>query len=292
MKYSVLLYYKYVAIKDPEAFSGAQKALCEKLGLKGRILISKGGINGTVGGMQKATDAYIEAMRQDPRFTSIDFKESIGSKDVFPKLSVKVRDEIVTLGTPDDPKIKNSGKHLNPEEFHEFIQKEDVVVLDARNNYESAIGKFKNAVTPDIQAFKEFPKYIEQNKKRFKNKKVAMYCTGGIRCEKASALVKEKADADVYQLQGGIQRYGEKFPEGEWQGEMFVFDGRMKFWFKDNPERLGKCVNCQNPTNEFMNCAHKPCNALTLMCKECQKVKNTCSKTCVANLIKTPTLSA
>ena len=262
----VLLYYKYVSVADPETERDAQRELCNSLGLLGRILIGQEGINGTVAGPVEATDAYRAAMDEHPLFNNIDYK--IDSSDVIPfrKLKVKARSEIVTLGVPTD--LARTAPHLSPDEFHELVDDPDVVLFDARNNYEAAIGKFRGAITPDINLFNQLPGVLD-NYAELKDKKVVAYCTGGIRCEKATALMIERGFSKVYQLDGGIIKYAQKFPNGAFEGECFVFDERMSVGFTDNPAQLGTCHFCTKPTNQYRNCANPTCNDLILVCQSC-----------------------
>jgi predicted sulfurtransferase len=279
----IILFYKYIHIKNPEAMRDWQRELCEKLGLKGRILIGEEGINATVGGSPKAADQYVATMKAHELFADVDYKESMADSDSFPKLKVKVRSEIVRLGI--DPKLltpENGGKHLTPEQTHKLLSEkpEDLVILDARNAFEAKIGKFENAIVPDIETFREFPDYVEKNLEQFKDKQVLMYCTGGIRCERASALLKSKNVAkEVYQIEGGIHRYVEKFPDGFFRGKNYVFDGRIAM--KVNDDILSNCELCQNPCDDYTNCINAFCNKQFTACSSClEKTNNTCCITC------------
>ena len=277
MKTTVLLYYKYVAVAEPEAEHQAQRTLCAELGLLGRILIGDEGINGTVAGPKEATDAYIAAMNTHQLFSGIDYKVDTTDTNPFPRLRIKVRPEIVSLGVAVDPAM--SAPKLTPAEFHAKLSDPNVVVFDARNNYESAIGRFEGAVTPDVKLFKDLPAALGQYED-LKDKTVLTYCTGGIRCEKASALMRQRGFKDVYQLDGGIIKYAQEFPDGQYKGDCFVFDDRMAMSFKENPELLGVCIGCDSPTNDYYNCALPPCNALILVCEDCALPGKTCSATC------------
>jgi predicted sulfurtransferase len=284
---TILLFYKYTAIEYPKQIMKWQQALCQELGLTGRILISHEGINGTLGGPTEKTDQYKQSMLQHDLFNDIDFKESEGGTECFPRLSVKVRDEAVSLGIPYDQLTpRNGGKHLTPKETHELItqQPEDLVILDARNTYEWKIGRFANAITPDIQNFRDLPHYIENNLEQFKNKQVLMYCTGGIRCERATAYLNEKNVAkQVYQILGGIHRYTEQYPDGYFRGKNYVFDGRISV--KINDDILGSCSICTQPCDDYHNCLNAACNKHFIGCAECvKKLEKTCSTHC-QNLI-------
>jgi UPF0176 protein len=277
MKHVVLLYYKYVHLADPEAERLAQRALCERLGLKGRILLGAEGINGTVAGTREATDEYRAAMAAHPAFADIEYKVDQYDANPFPRLRIKVRPEIVSLGV--DVDLKNTAKHVSPAEFNELLKDPDVILFDARNNYESAIGKFKGAITPDINLFKDLPEALKQYED-LKTKKIVTYCTGGIRCEKASAYMKEQGFQDVSQLDGGIIKYAQAYPDAAWEGECFVFDDRMSVGFKDQPEQLGQCIHCAQPTNTYRNCNLKTCNKLVLVCTEHNGDVVTCGAVC------------
>lgn len=200
----VLLFYKYVTIANPEELRSWHLKIGEKLNLTGRVLLAEEGINATLGGSIEAIESYKQELQKNPIFCDIDFKESEGGPESFPRLSVKVKKEIVHLGI--DTKqytAENGGIHLEPQEVHELLQQrpEDLVILDARNNYESAIGQFINQITPDIKTFREFPAFIDENLALLKDKKVLMHCTGGVRCERATTYLKSKGvTQEVYQI--------------------------------------------------------------------------------------------
>jgi UPF0176 protein len=274
----VILYYKFVPIADPEMTRLWQRELCERLGLKGRILISKHGINGTLGGNLDALRAYKSSMNKTTTFKGITYKWSEGSARDFPRLSVKVRDEIVSFQASDelvvsDKGVENGGKHLKPEEVHQLVQERgnDVIFFDGRNKYEAKIGKFKNAVVPDVENSRDFVKEIEDPKyDAIKDKPIVTYCTGGIRCEILSALMKNRGFKEVYQIDGGIVKYGEKYgDDGLWEGKLHIFDDRMVQAFSDKAKDIGECIHCQAKTSNYINCANKQCNRLVLVCENC-----------------------
>lgn len=281
--YRVLLYYQYVDIADPEQFRKEHKALCKELNLVGRILVGAEGINGTVSGRTEDTDAYKHAMHADPRFSSMQFKEDSSDFIPFRKLKIKTRDEIVTLEA-ENATPERGGAHLSPREWHELAQRDDVVILDARNEYEWVIGRFKNAMLPNIELFKEFPQWVEQHKDELKDKKVLMYCTGGIRCERASTVVKDiTGNEEVYQLSGGIHSYGQEIPDGLWEGSMYVFDDRTKVQINDDAhhEIISTCNFCDAKTDEYYNCCNAECNQRILLCNTCvEKANQACSEEC------------
>jgi len=285
----ILLYYKFTPIKDPDMLKLWQKTLCESLNLKGRILISKHGINGTVGGDIEDLKKYIKETKQFPGFKGTEFKWSDGARDSFPKLQVKVRPELVSFGVPDEVKVDQkgvigAGKHLKPAELHKLIEEkgDDVVFFDGRNAYEAQIGKFKDAVVPDTRTTKDFITELDSDKyDEIKDKAVVTYCTGGIRCEILSSLMKKRGFKDVYQLDGGIVKYGEAYADqGFWEGSLYVFDDRMNLEFSEKAKKIGICIRCKGKTSNFENCAYKPCNNLVLMCEACHQAIDTCSKIC------------
>ncbi len=276
----VLLYYKFVPVPDPESVMFWQRNLCEKLGLKGRIIVSEHGINGTLGGSMEACKAYVKEMNQNSLFKKIQYKWSDAQGDDFPRLSVKVRPELVTLAPNEKFDVYDSTKGLSPKQWHEYIEKNpDVLILDARNDYESDIGAFKgkNVVKPKIGAFKEIKKTLEELPK---DQPVLTYCTGDVRCEYLSAYMKHKGFDEVYHLEGGIVKYGQQFKdEGHWQGKCFVFDNRMNIGFSKKAKDIGECTNCNKDTSRHINCANPQCNKLILMCDSCDKM-TVCSKPC------------
>jgi UPF0176 protein len=268
MNYPVILFYKYVEITDADIFSGRQRALCESLDLKGRILIASEGINGTLAGSAENVNRYLAVLRADPRFSDIEIKRSPGDAGTFPKLVVKVRREIVTLNAGAIPPDKQN--HLSPREWKDLMeQNRDVVLLDIRNRFESAAGKFENAVTCDIEHFRELPEYVDRLQD-LKKKTVLMYCTGGIRCEKASTLFRRKGFGSIFQLHGGIAAYQEQFGNEHWQGECFVFDQRMTVRVEEGLVQIGRCVHTGRETSRFVNCLHDPCHKLYILSDEAE----------------------
>lgn len=279
---TILLYYKYIAIQYPKQIQKWLTTLCTKLELTGRIIIAHEGINGTVGGTSTATEQFKKEFLSHPLFAGADMKESAGSAADFPRLSIKVRTEVVALGVdPEKLTTENTGTHLSPDQTHEIIEKKkDLVILDARNNYESRIGKFEGAITPDLKSFRDFPEYIDKHLKDFKDKEVLMYCTGGIRCERATAYLAEKKVAkNIYQIDGGICRYVEKHPDGFFRGKNYVFDNRIALPVNDDV--LAECDLCQAPSDNYTNCVNLMCNKHFIACDECRtKYEYACSTEC------------
>ncbi len=277
----ILLYYKFTPLSDPEAVKLWQKTLCESLNLKGRILVSRHGINGTVGGEMADLKAYIKATKLLPGFKDTVFKWSDGTRDNFPRLSVKNRRELVGFKNSDDEFDVNmdgvigGGEHLKPKQLHELIEKygDDVVFFDGRNEHEAKIGKFKNAIVPNTNTSRDFIAELESDKyDDIKDKKVVTYCTGGVRCEVISAMMKKRGFKDVYQIDGGIVKYGEAYgDDGLWEGHLRVFDNRMTISFSDDTKTIGECTHCKGATSNFENCAHTECNDLVLICGNCKQ---------------------
>lgn len=272
----ILLYYKFQPISDPRAVMLWQRDLCQSLGLRGRILISEHGINGTVGGDIDACKTYVKKTKE--YFKGIEFKWSEGGAEDFPKLSVKVRDEIVAFGAPGELKVDEhgvvgGGVHLKPEEVNELVENNpDVVFFDGRNAMEAQIGKFKDAIVPNVNTTHDFIRELESGKyDDLKDKPVITYCTGGIRCEILSSLMKNRGFKEVYQIDGGIVRYGEKYGnQGLWEGSLYVFDKRMHMEFGEDFKALGHCIHCGAETNKFEHCVNEDdCRQLVLMCPDC-----------------------
>jgi len=271
--YRVLLYYKYVTIEDPEQFKKEHKEFCDALGLKGRILVSDEGLNGTVSGTIEQTNKYMETLRSDDRFKDINFKIDEANEHAFKKMHVRYRPEIVSLklGEEDINPNQVSGKHLEPEEFREALLDDDTIVLDARNDYEYDLGHFRGAVRPDIRNFRELPEWIQENKEKFMDKKIVTYCTGGIRCEKLTGWLLKEGFENVGQLKNGIHNYGtDPETQGElWDGKMYVFDERISV----DINRKEKTVIARDwfdgePCERYINCGNPYCNLQVIASEE------------------------
>jgi UPF0176 protein len=267
--YPIILFYKYIPIEDPPEFVEAQKRLCSSLGLKGRLLVAEEGINGTMGGPKAAIEKYVSALRQDRRFSDIEIKVSAGDEASFPKLSIRVRPEIVTLKSP-IPLSPDQDNHLSPSDWRKAIEEEGVVLIDVRNRYESAAGKFANAVECDIENFRDLPAYLEKLED-LKSKKVLMYCTGGIRCEKASALFRKQGFRNVFQLHGGIVNYQKEFGNEHWLGECFVFDQRMTVRVEEGLVQIGRCAHTGRNSSRYVNCLDDSCHTLFILSEEAER---------------------
>lgn len=277
--HKVILFYKFVPLPDPQMAMLWQKELCARFGLKGRVIVSPHGINGTLGGGIEDLRKYKRAMNASGTFRGIHYKWSGGNGREFPRLSVKVRDELISFKKPDEVQVNEQGvvgggKHLKPEALHKLVKErgDDVVFFDGRNAYEAQVGRFKNAVVPDTRTTRDFVKELESNKyDGIKDKPVVTYCTGGIRCEVLSVLMKNRGFKEVYQMDGGIVKYGEEYADdGLWEGNLYIFDDRMTHKFSDKAKDIGECVHCAGKTSNFENCADVSCNRLVLICASCR----------------------
>ena len=260
----------------PDELRNKFRLMCKQHKIFGRVLIAGEGLNGAVCGTQEAIAKFQQWIKQLPQFSDATFREQDVSRQVYHKLVVRVRSEIVHFGESVD--LHYTGKHISPEEFHTLLErKEDVVLLDARNDYEYGVGKFHNAVTLPITAFRDFSKHVSKLEV-YKKKKIVMYCTGGIRCEKASAYLKKQGFQDVNQLQGGIIHYINKFPHGHFKGSCFVFDDRLT---TEVDGTLTSCKHCGTKTGLMINCYNLDCDKLFICCESCQREMNhACSMQC------------
>ncbi len=274
-KVYTLLYYKFVDIEEPKGFVKRHLKMCKKLGLLGKVLVGKEGINGSVCGNKEQVERYKEELRKDPRFSDIVFKEDIGDEFTFTKMAVRVRDEIIALNKKVDLSMK--APYITPKELLEMYKNgEDFVILDARNDYEWKVGKFKNAKVLPIKTFRQFPDALEKVKDELRGKKIITYCTGGIRCEKASALMRQEGLENVYQLQDGILNYCKELPNTNWEGKCFVFDKRLVSDVNNAGNTMSKCELCSKPCDLYRNCKNNNCDRLAIMCLACEKKMNAC----------------
>ena len=292
----ILLYYAFAPVADPEAVRLWQRELCASLGLRGRIIVSPHGINGTVGGELDACKQYVRRTREYAPFAGLDVKWSEGTGFApdtpeplhgvdrrapwrqsvdFPRLSVKVRDELVAFGVADELRVDaggvvGGGPHLTPAEVNTLVAErgDEVVFFDGRNAYEAAIGRFPGAIVPEVSTTHGFIEEIERGAfDDLKNRPVITYCTGGVRCEILSAAMLARGFREVYQIDGGIVRYGEQFGnDGLWRGSLAVFDGRETIDFAPGADVLGRCAVCEAPSNRLVNCADPACRARFVAC--------------------------
>lgn len=244
--------YKFVTLDDFESIREPLHNFMEAHGIRGTLLLANEGINGTVAGSREAIDALLDWLRKDERLADIDYKESYTDEPPFHRTKVKLKKEIVTMGVEGiDPK-RVVGTYVEPKDWNDLISDPDVVLVDTRNDYEFQVGTFKNAVNPNTETFREFPQYVKENLDPNKNKKVAMFCTGGIRCEKSTAYLKEQGFDEVYHLKGGILKYLEEVPQEEtmWDGECFVFDERVTVNHQLEKGQYDQCHACRLPITE------------------------------------------
>ncbi|MCG8340708.1 MAG: rhodanese-related sulfurtransferase [Cytophagales bacterium] len=279
--YNILLYYCYTPIDDPEAFREEHHLYCIENNLRGRIILAKEGINGTISGLREDCEKYMYDLKADARFSHIHFKVETHHAHVFQKLHVRVKAEVVHANLPHINPAQKAGKYIAPADFKKMKDEEDVVLLDVRSNYEHSIGKFKNAITLDIDNFRDFPQKIDVLAP-YQNKKIITYCTGGIKCEKASAYLLEKGFKNVYQLHGGIIQYGLMTDGEDFEGKCYIFDNRLTTTInKRNPVVVGKCHVCHTPCDRMVNCANPNCNIHVPICEACAKeLDGACSEAC------------
>lgn len=292
--WKIILFYNYTDIDNPHVLRKEQIDLCQKLDLKGRVIVSCEGINATLEGEEKNTQKYIKKLLADKRFKDTHIKISDGDGQAFLKLSIKVRPEIVASGLDLNPR-RVSGKYITAEELHDWIlSKKEFFIVDMRNDYEQAVGYFENSISDsegkslvilsNMDNFKELPKLLPKLK-HLKGKTIVTVCTGGVRCEKASGFLVSNGFKDVYQLYGGIVTYMEKYPNEYFKGALYVFDGRIVMGFNmDDPKReiVGRCVKCSKPSENYINCYDGFCNRHFICCLDCLdgKTKILCPMGC------------
>ncbi|MEK7175749.1 MAG: rhodanese-related sulfurtransferase [Patescibacteria group bacterium] len=296
--HQIILFYKYIYLDNPEEIKNKQKKICSQLNLVGRCIIAHEGINATFEGTQENIKKYILELEKDNRFLNIHFKISSSSGNSFPKLSIKTRKEIVSLDlTCDIDPNQITGLRLSPEELYEWIQgpnetKKEFYIVDMRNIYEQKVGNFKNSILMPLTNFRDLPKFIK-NIEHLKNKTIVTVCTGGVRCEKASGFLLSQNFKDVYQLDGGIVSYMEKYPNEDFQGKLYVFDQRIAMGFyTDDPKRntsqlsatvIGECEACKKPSENYINCLNLFCHRHFIICEEClvENKNQLCPKSCI-----------
>lgn len=280
--FRVISFYKYVKVENPETIAKEHLNWCLENEIKGKVYLAKEGINGSVFGDEDATAKYKDHLRSFKIFEDVWFKGTSTDQIAFNKMYVRVKEEIVNSGLCDTD-LDNTAPKLTPKQLLKFYEDgKDFVIVDARNWYESKIGKFKNAITPQITHFREWPKVVE-SLSEYKDKTIVTYCTGGIRCEKASAYMREHGFKDVYQIVGGILNYIQKFPDTYWEDGMFVFDDRKVIEpnTKEELKYTAQCHFCNKPTSYHINCHNLNCDKIIVCCNVC-KVENEycCSDEC------------
>lgn len=245
----VATFYKFVQLPDCHELQPRVLEYCQQQGIKGTILLALEGINGTIAGSRLAIDAVLSFLKADARLADLNHKESTATEFPFERMKVKIKKEIVTLGKPEVNPAEKVGTYVTPQEWNQLITDPDVLVIDTRNEYEVSIGTFHRAINPETNSFREFPDYVKQHLYPQQHQRVAMFCTGGIRCEKASAYLLDQGFQEVYHLQGGILKYLEEIPieESLWQGECFVFDERIAVKQGLEPGSYEMCRSCGHP---------------------------------------------
>lgn len=261
--------YKFVSLKDFKEIQPPLLEKCQAAGVKGTLLLALEGLNGTIAGSRKSIDAVLAYLRSDDRLADLDWKESYCEENPFYRMKVRLKKEIVTLGVPTVDPNRVVGTYVNPQDWNNIISDPDTIVVDTRNDYECEIGTFKGAHDPQTETFREFPDYIKKNLDPKKHKKVAMFCTGGIRCEKASAYMLDEGFEEVYHLKGGILKYLEEVPQEEslWEGDCFVFDGRVGVTHGLEVGKYDQCYGCRHPITEEEKASEK--YMLGVCCPKC-----------------------
>jgi len=244
--------YKFVALDDYKTMRGPLLDFMKKRDIRGTLLLASEGINGTIAGTRSAIDQLLDRLKSDPRLTDLDYKESYDETNPFYRTKVRLKKEIVTLGVEGIDPLQTAGTYVDPKEWNTLISDPDTLSIDTRNDYEIGIGTFKNAVNPNTQTFRDFPAYVRQTLDPSKHRKVAMFCTGGIRCEKSTAFLKKQGFEEIYHLKGGILNYLEEVPETEslWKGECFVFDNRVAVTHALVKGTHDQCHACRMPITE------------------------------------------
>ncbi|MFD1796722.1 rhodanese-related sulfurtransferase [Paracoccus aurantiacus] len=246
---TVAALYHFTPFPDPDAIKAPLAKLACSQGVKGTLLLAREGINGTIAGTRQGIDAVLAHIRALPGCQGLVWKESTATEMPFGRMKVRVKPEIVTMGQPDVDPLASVGHYVEPKDWNDLISAPDVAVIDTRNDYEVEIGTFDGAVDPGTRSFRDFPAWWQQNKHRFHNKRIAMFCTGGIRCEKSTNYLISQGVEDVYHLQGGILKYLEDVPEADskWQGECFVFDQRVSLGHGLRSGSYDMCHACRRP---------------------------------------------
>ena len=250
--FTIAALYHFTRFPDPATLKGPLQALAEAQGIKGSLLIAAEGINGTIAGSREGIDAVSAFIRSIPGLSELEYKESFANSQPFYRMKVRLKKEIVTIGMADINPNEICGTYLLPEEWNAVAADPDTILIDTRNDYEVKIGTFKNALNPQTVTFRTFPQFVEENLAGQKNKKIAMFCTGGIRCEKASSYMKKMGFDAVYHLKRGILKYLEEIPPEKslWQGECFVFDQRVSVGHGLTPGSYSLCPSCRHPVSE------------------------------------------
>lgn len=250
--YAICALYKFTRLDDFEDIQAPLKSFLDALSVKGTLLLAREGINGTISGGKDSVEKVLDYLQTDDRFLELEYKFSYSKKPPFKRLKVKLKKEIVTMGLSEIDPNHSVGTYIKPKDWNNLINDPDVVLIDTRNNYEYEIGSFQGAINPNTETFREFPSFTKNTLEKYRNKKIAMFCTGGIRCEKSTAYLKSKGYENVFHLQGGILKYLEEVKEEEslWQGECFVFDDRVAVKHNLEQGQYDQCHACRFPITE------------------------------------------
>jgi len=281
MKIQVLAYYSIVKVENPLEEVARHKEFFKNRDFRGRIYISEQGINGQASGLSEHAEEYKVWMKENPTFKEMPFKVHGADEHAFAKMTVKYRKELVATGCPVD--FSEVGQHVSPKVWKKMLDErdEDTVILDVRNDYEWKVGHFEGSELPKLSTFRQFPEYAKKLKNERAPKKVMMYCTGGIRCEFFSAILKKEGIDEIYQLDGGVINYGEKEKGDGWKGKLFVFDDRLVIPVGEEKAPISHCKYCQTPKDTYFNCANMDCNELFICCHDCiTSHKGCCSSDC------------
>ena len=270
----VVLFYKFTKIKNPDVFAGKHLRYCNKENLLGKVLVANEGINGSISGSKQQVYRYMEYLNAQEQLSDVRFKIETSTFHPFKKMIVRTKNEIIRMDKEVD--MDNTAKYISPKELLDLYSgDEEFIILDTRNNYESDVGKFKNAITPDINTFRDFPDILK-NMDGDKNKKIITYCTGGIRCEKATAYMAEQGFTDVYQLKDGIINFCQEYPDTVWEGKCFVFDQRLLSDVDPGSECISNCIHCAQSSDRHTNCKNPVCDKLIILCEKCNDELNGC----------------
>lgn len=285
-----IAYYFLTPVEDPQLELKEHQKFFKTQDIKGRIYLSKEGINGQISCSKSSAKAFIDWMAKHPLFSEAQFKSQEIDQHIFDRLTVKVRKQLVAIDLTIDFSLR--AEHISPQKWKEMLDNRDenTLVLDVRNDYEGKVGHFEGALIPPLKTFREFPKFLEELKKEKdpKKTKVLMYCTGGIRCEFFSPLLKQAGFENLYQLDGGVINYGIKEGSKHWKGKLFVFDDRLVTPIsEDESETISCCIHCTNKTDRYINCANMDCNELFICCEECmEKHRGLCSVECAEGRVR------
>lgn len=276
----IILFYKFTPLAKLRTFRKELLAMMEDANVLGRILVAKEGINGSVSGTPEEVETFKKLLTADERFADLVFKTESGTEHAFTKRKVHVKEEIVTIKA--DVDLKDKAQYIESSELHElYTSGKDFIILDTRNDYEWKVGKFKNATTLDIENFRDFPQAVDKLPEDMKDKEIVTYCTGGIRCEKATAYMTKAGFKNVRQLHDGILTYCQQFPDTYWEGGCFVFDKRMVSKVGQKAKPITHCAHCHKESDLYKNCRNPTCDALTILCMDCQlQLHGCCSTEC------------